>query len=236
MTTEPEQLAAILSNRPTRTSQTADTTSNSGSNLATSCTTNKWGWHRKPPAGYEGLTERASYEPVKRVLQNNRWPVYLWGEVGVGKSCLAALAYCRFSGHARMVRWPDFAKDAMALEKSPEITRWVDGVCSEISVTSFWRVAEESQLFILDEIGIGGDNATIRGWRTEILWRLLEGRKHKPTILTGNVPPLKLAESFDNRIQDRICEGQMVEIKGTSERMQGVRGRFVVVEAKGVAK
>ncbi len=190
------------------------------------------GWMRQPPRGYETLRETRSWGRLREALNRHRWPFYIWGPVGTGKSFLAMTAYVRYPGQARAVRWCDFIGDAMELDRSKdgEIVRWQNGTSAEITKASFWRVAEEVELLIVDEIGTGGESDAIRGWRNEIFWRVLECRKHRPTILTGNIDPKQLGTAFDPRIQDRILEGQLFEVRGRSQRLEGLRDRMHNVE------
>lgn len=156
------------------------------------------------------------------MLIRNRWPVYTWGPVGAGKSYLAVNAFVVFAGTVKFYRWCDFIGDAMGLEKEHEIVRWQNGRCCEISHASFWRVIETVGLLVIDEIGTGTPNE----WRNELCWKLLELRKDKPLIVTGNIDPRELHQQFDVRIQSRFCDGQFYEVRGRDQRRIGMEGRI----------
>lgn len=113
--------------------------------------------------------------------------------------------------------------DAMTLETKGEIIRWTGQSCVEICHASFWRVAQSVGLLVVDEIGTGSEK--IKEWRNEMFWKLLEVRKHVPTILTGNIAPLELGSHFDERIYSRICEGQIIQVVGEDQRKKGLDKR-----------
>ena len=160
---------------------------------------------------------------MREALRRDLWPMYVWGSVGTGKSFLAANAFCAYLGAtAKFVRFCDFIGDAISLEKEGEIVRWQHGRCCEINQASFWRVIETTGLIVVDEIGTG----TANEWRNELFWKLLEVRKGRPLILTGNIPPRDLHTQFDLRIESRLCEGQFFEVSGRDHRLSGLEQRI----------
>lgn len=110
----------------------------------------------------------------------------------------------------------------MSLEKHGEIVRWEAGRCCEINQASFWRVMETTGLLVIDEIGTG----TPHEWRNELFWKLMEIRKSRPMLLTGNIPPKELHLQYDVRIESRICEGQFYEVQGRDQRLKGLPHRI----------
>ncbi len=153
--------------------------------------------------------------------------LYLWGANGVGKSCAAAVIYCRWSlGRAIFRTANELFSDAMTLEREKEITRYIGGVACEITHSSFWRSIEECGLLVLDEIAQGDPHE----WRSEMFWRVLEARKRKPLIMTGNVSPDVLVQAYDQRIASRIQEGSFLKIVGSDGRKAGLTQRFSIVQ------
>ncbi len=153
--------------------------------------------------------------------------LYLWGANGVGKSCCAAVIYCRWSpGQAIFRTANELFSDAMTLEREKEVTRYVNGTACEITHSSFWRSIEECGLLVLDEIGQGDPHE----WRNEMFWRVLEARKRRPLVMTGNVSPELLVDAYDQRIASRIQEGSFLKIVGSDSRKAGLKQRFSQVE------
>lgn len=136
------------------------------------------------------------------------------------------MAYTVFQGSAKWLRYVDFSNDAKSLQIHQEIVRYNQaGVCCEITLASYWRTLETIGLLVVDEIGIG-DAAK---WKTELFWKLLEVRKHRPLILTGNVKPIALLDQFDKAVRSRIMEGQMIEFTDVDKRSDGVENRIARV-------
>lgn len=183
-------------------------------------------WQREPPPEYSTLQERANWPPFLERLKREVWPMYVTGPVGTGKSCLAALAFCKFKGRvAKWYRWCDFVADAITLENKGEICRWQggqDGQFVEITQASFWSIIAQCGLLVIDEIGTGNQSEK----KSELLWKLLEVRKKSPMIITGNMDGPAVAAFYDARVASRLFAGQFVLTKGADERRQGFENRI----------
>ncbi len=171
------------------------------------------GWRRNPPEGYESLDEKLcdpeAIAVIRSIASKKAFPIYIFGATGRGKSFLAALLYCRWSGlHAKFVRYGDLVEKVV--ESSSKQFR------------SPWEAVKEASLLVVDEIGIGVSN----DWKTEIMWKLLEVRKDKPLILTGNLEPKELAGHFDQRIKSRLAGGSLLELCGRDRRADNLQKRL----------
>ena len=125
-----------------------------------------------------------------------------------------------------MSRYSDFVGDSMKASKDGHIGRYAsNGVFCEYTEAGWWKHLEQVGLVILDEIGSGTGNE----WRNEIMLKLLEIRKNKPLILTGNLDPKELLERFDARIQSRIVAGALVELTGKDHRVTGIESRVLKI-------
>lgn len=61
--------------------------------------------------------------------------------------------------------------------------------------------------------------------RYDTMHGLLEARKGKPMIITGNLPIETVATVYDDRVASRLCAGTMVRIIGDDRRLKGVENR-----------
>lgn len=126
-----------------------------------------------------------------------------------------------------MMRYCDFISDAMRAAKDGHLSGYnKTGVWFEITESAWWNRLRDARVLIVDEIGSGTGN----DWRNEILWKLLEIRKHRPLICTGNLTPKEIGEQFDKRIQSRFLEGSFIELRGTDMRRDGLESRIQVVD------
>lgn len=156
-------------------------------------------------------------------FQAGAFPVYLAGAVGCGKSFTAALVYARWTGSVSMFRYCDLISDAITAEKYGEIIRTNDdGQAIEMTRGQWWRWLENVGLLIIDEIGTGMSHE----WRKEMLWNVLEIRKGRPLLMTGNILLNAIGEQFDARIQSRLIEGTIIEVAGPDRRREGVQHRM----------
>jgi predicted ATPase len=195
------------------------------------CSTVPDGWCRSPPAGYESLDELQVNPDVMTLLRAahaaGEWPVYLTGDVGRGKSYVAALVYARWTGTVAMARYTDLMGTAIRGAKEGDVSHYTaSGQLVEMTEGQWWKCLESLGLLIVDEIGVGISVGNAKEWRAELFWKLLEIRHGKPLLMTGNISPDGLGEHFDRRIQSRIIQGTVIECDGTDKRREGVRGRL----------
>lgn len=164
---------------------------------------------------------------LAQLLQADKWPLYLWGPTGVGKSYAAANVFVLWQGVEYAAKWVSYLNltdTAIGLKKHGTLERWRLGRTVTITEASFWRTIQDVELLVIDEIALGKSH----DWRTEIMWDVLEARKNRPLILTGNVPPSELIEVFDERIQSRILAGSLFGMTGEDKRLVGLADRSVV--------
>lgn len=132
----------------------------------------------------------------------------LLGVVGVGKThqCYGAIRALAVSG-ARCSWELLTAADLFARQRPrPNVDTEED----------FQRLARVG-LLVLDDLGAAKDSE----WTEEITYRLVNSRYQycKPTIVTSNVVPAKLAEKLGERVASRLREmGWRVSLKGVDRR------------------
>lgn len=169
----------------------------------------------------------AIHETIRWCFQNNRWPLYLWGATGTGKSCAAAAAYCRWNPSAAWFGLSELCD----LLKSFQVTSMQlvpsGGQMVEMTLSGFWRRLQNVGLVVIDEIG----TREATGHRYDAFREVLEVRKGKPLILTGNLDPKdtkkdQIANLYDERILSRIAAGVLLEVKGQDRRLVGLAKRI----------
>lgn len=163
-------------------------------------------------------------EAVRWCYENNRWPLYLWGNTGTGKSCAAAAVYCRWNPSAAWFGLSELCDLLKSFQVSSMQLVPSGGQMVEMSLSGFWRRLQNVGLVVIDEIGTREATAH----RYDAFRDVLEIRKGKPLILTGNLDPKtsKIAEVYDERIQSRIAAGVLLEVKGTDKRLVGLAKRI----------
>lgn len=129
------------------------------------------------------------------------FPIYLHGEVGRGKTGIAAVLY-------RVARSPIWRRaDTCLLDLSTG--RNSGEYATEI------RKVKECSLLVLDDLGVRSPSEGM----FHMLFDILEMRKARPTVITTNHSPESLASVYrDDRIYSRLRRATVIEIVGTDRR------------------
>lgn len=185
---------------------------------------------RTMPRGCEGAIASevppAIIQSVRSSIGFKRWPLYLFGPAGAGKTCAAALVYANWNASAVWYSLTELCDLLSGFLSSPTQIVYRGGQPVEVSRTGFWRQLENASLVVCDEIGTREATAH----RYDALLRLLDCRVGKPLILTSNLDEVALERAYDERILSRIVAGIMVNVKGRDRRMDGMEDRQIVVE------
>lgn len=171
---------------------------------------------RSAPEGYESATwaQVPDVANVRKWLkaagQNKTLPIYIHGDTGRGKTCLAALLY-RTAETPLWRRCDDFLLTLAT-------TRTDHAYNAEIAKAKF------ATCLFLDDIGLRKPTEAMN----QILFDLLEIRKGRPTVITSNHSPEHLAELYDDRITSRILAGTIITLQG-SDRREGQGKRHLAI-------
>jgi DNA replication protein DnaC len=165
---------------------------------------------------------------MRQAFKDRISPIYLFGSVGLGKSFAAAMVYARWLGPTvTFLPYADLINLSIRAERDGSISRILgNGQSVDLTAPQWWKWLTDVGLLIVDEIGTGMSHE----WRREMLWKVLEIRKGKPLLMTGNLSLGGLLEQFDARIQSRIVAGMVIELVGTDQRLVGAKGRIHRVE------
>lgn len=163
----------------------------------------------------------AARRAYQLAASNGQWPVYAWGPTGTGKTCFAAVAYTMFPQSALWFSLTRLCEDLVRFNTNSTITIYSGETPVEVTKGQYWGRLERTGLLIVDEIGTRESS----GHRFDVLLMLLETRKGRPLVLTGNIPPSQLVTVYDERVLSRVCEGSLIEFTGEDQRMKGVAER-----------
>ena len=167
-------------------------------------------------------------ETIRACERNRTWPLCLWGSTGVGKTCAAAVAYSLWRPSAGWHTLADVCEFLKGFQTAPmQLLRLNRQSSVELSQNGFWQRIERLGLLVIDEIGTRDATAH----RYDAFLQILDRRKGKPLILTGNLDPVKsMADVYDQRIQSRIAAGVLLEVRGNDRRMDGIVKRIKVAK------
>jgi DNA replication protein DnaC len=167
---------------------------------------------------------------MRQAFAERMTPIYLFGSVGLGKSFAAAMVYANWHGPSvTFLAYADLINLSIRAERDGAVSRTLQsGQAVDMTAGQWWKWLTDVGLLIVDEIGTGMSHE----WRREMLWKVLEFRKGRPLLLTGNLSPGGLLDQFDARIQSRILAGAVIELVGSDKRLTGLKQRIHRVEVQ----
>lgn len=141
------------------------------------------------------------------------WPLYLYGEVGTGKTCAALLLCDAVGGGCAYYTVESAAEDRIAAMKGVLFDQYTGGKIHPHQWRANWRAAK---LGVLDELGIRNCPSDAE---TDLVKAMVDTRKGRPIVLIGNGGPEDIARVYDDRIASRVCEGTVYELRGDDRRL-----------------
>jgi hypothetical protein len=168
-------------------------------------------------------------EPLRAVVRGllagaRPWPLYLYGDSGVGKTSLALLLLdlCGPVPPAAGTR-PERVRDWLAgycevravpglkIDADKGRLPWSNaGSSGEYAWHDLLGAVKRAPLFAFDELGVG---ATTADFRLDAVLEVVGERcvnPVRPFVVTGNVGPDELARIYDNRVARRVAWGTVV--------------------------
>lgn len=132
------------------------------------------------------------------------WPLFLYGGVGVGKSC-AVLALT------------DFIPGAVYLTAAEFVSRHTAAITGRGEKINWDRMTGKNcPLVVLDELG-AREKVSDTGY--EAIIRLLDARDNWPLVVVSNLDGDGIARIYDARIASRIMAGSQFELRGEDRRI-----------------
>lgn len=131
-----------------------------------------------------------------------RWPLYLWGGVGTGKTWAVKL----FSERVELGRcyWT--------------VDQLMDLVGSETGGPWHWILGFGFSLVVLDELGLPRCSQAAQNYDYDCVKRFLDWRGSRPAIYVSNHPLEAIDKLYDARIRSRLGVGTVYELTGHDRR------------------
>ena len=160
---------------------------------------------RRLPKGYEfadwsQVRQAEQVQQMLRAVQREAaWPLYIYGNPGSGKTCIAALIYEAFTRRPMWSRADDF------------LLEYVDRGDGRKALQS---KVEGTPCLFLDDLGVRPPTPPM----LQAIFDVLEMRKGRPVVIVSNHDLRKLSEIYDERIVSRLSAGTVLEIRGQDRR------------------
>jgi DNA replication protein DnaC len=143
----------------------------------------------------------------------HKWPLFLYGPSGTGKSCAALCLLDRIPG-AKFFHMP--ALDRQVQEIKQGTAEWYElGRGGTWTMKGWWNYITNLPLIVLDDVGLPEVSSDSQA---ETLFMALEAREGKPLICTSNLNDEEIATTYNTRIQSRMCSGTKYNLMGRDRR------------------
>ncbi len=143
-----------------------------------------------------------------------RWPLFVHGPAGVGKT-RAALCLCD------RVRGAVYTTVAEVCDRRIKAMRgdlWSPGPTGgRVWESDIWSSWARSPLVLLDEIGT---RANVSDHQFETVKRCIDEREAKPAVFVSNLSLANLAVVFDDRVASRLAAGTVFKLDGQDRRLE----------------
>lgn len=132
-----------------------------------------------------------------------RWPFYLWGAVGTGKS-RAALAFCDRIQHSYYLTVDEVMDHIVGHSPPGEYN---------------WRHEERrtASLVVLDELGLPRSGGG-RDFDYSAVKQFVDWRECRAAIYISNHSPEKIGKLYDTRMESRLTSGTVFELRDRDRR------------------
>jgi len=137
---------------------------------------------------------------VYEVRDRKSWPLYIHGRPGVGKTSIAALVYSGWSIEPLWLR-ADTTLREIAFSSNEEVKQWRKRI-------------KQAPCVFLDDLGVQSPTPQM----LVALFDLLEDRKGRPLVITGNHTLQSLLQIYEPRIVSRLSAGATLWLDGHDQR------------------
>lgn len=159
--------------------------------------------------------ERVPAGIAKRLDGPIKWPLFLWGNGGTGKTCLAFLIWRNKGGY-----WLDASSAIRGITEA-----WGKGTGPFLGIAPWpWRDGtymlerfEAAPFVALDDLGVRKPTDP----QYEALYEMCKRRDGRPMVVTCNAGPNELVKIYDDRILSRLTRGTVIEFSGKDRRIGG---------------
>jgi DNA replication protein DnaC len=133
----------------------------------------------------------------------------LAGGYGCGKTTIAKIVLHAVGGPVAVIDWdggkPESIRNA-TFYSEPELLEAIRESYSGNGEAGILNSCQRARLLILDDIGAGYVKEESQRWYEDILWRILNERADKKTLVTTNLKPPELQGRIGGRAWSRLKE------------------------------
>lgn len=177
------------------------------------------------PRATEAIPSDVRKEMRRLAEGKSPWPWFVWGGVGVGKTC-AALCLHDFAGGEFYTadEWAEMLNQARDGQLTLKVMGEGCGVWGEarpremkVYPDALWRLAKSAPLFVIDELGA---RSQISDHQYCAVKRLLDLREGKPTVAISNLDLDEISRRYGEPVASRLAAGTVTHFDGNDRRLK----------------
>ncbi len=157
-------------------------------------------------------------DAILDAITEDKYPLVLFGDPGLGKSCAMAILYAKYKLSAKWYDCGELLRSVAScrMSKTGSILRTLPegGSVVEYERTILDKL-EAQELVCLDDVGVRTPSDSQRA----IFENIMDRRKNRRTILTTNLEPSQIADVFDMRLVSRVYCGSPIKVTGQDRRI-----------------
>lgn len=143
----------------------------------------------------------------------HKWPLYVYGPPGAGKSCAALCLVDRVQG-AKFWHMPALDEQIRDI-KAGTAEYYNTGSGGKWTMKNWWVSFAKLPLVVLDDVGIPEVSSDTQ---SETLFMALEAREGRPLICTSNINSADIETAYNSRVHSRMCSGTIHNLMGRDRR------------------
>lgn len=216
MEREPQSLQATLTQRASKTSEPTETSQISRSFKVSNEN------QREPPEGIEAdwsLVKPELQDAIREAVQAAKWPLYLFGDQGRGKTCAMAALYRKVMPAPQWVDLQRFVRTVQRARTSDDGKVYDFSQYGSSELDLFRKFVMDTPLMLVDDVGIRSPSDSV----FEVVYELVNRRGKKPAIYTSNIAPDKLHTVYDGRVASRMLAGVAIHLTGKDRRIETLK-------------
>jgi predicted ATPase len=159
-------------------------------------------------------------QEVSKAILEHKFPIYIHGTAGTGKTCMMGLVYAYWSGRAAWFQCSRLLRDLARCRVNPDHECQTLNTDGTVSLAREWQINRDiqlSELLCLDDVA----TKDLTDAQAEILKEILDERIGKATICTSNLSEVQLASAVDCRVASRLSSGKIITLIGADRRKEG---------------
>lgn len=177
---------------------------------------------REPPEGIEAdwaLVKPELQTAIREAVQAGKWPLYLFGDQGRGKTCAMAALYRKVTPAPQWVDLQRFVRTVQRVRTSDDGKVYDFSQYGSSELDLFRKFVIDTPLMLVDDVGIRAPSDSA----FEVVYELVNRRGKQPAIYTSNVAPDKLHTVYDGRVASRMLAGTAIHLTGKDRRIETLK-------------